>query len=135
MKKRALLLYLFTLLGIGAWADEYPYLVFENTDGSTKVVSVESLKITFSDGNLVAVSNNGGANIPLATLAKMYFSASSTLDGLNGTELRTAGQGAVYNLQGIRVGTLQNGSNSLKGLPQGVYVIERNGKTEKVVVK
>ena len=135
MTKRFITLCMAAILSLGAWADEYPYLVFENSDGSTKVVSVENLKIVFSDGNLVATSDKGGASIPLSTLAKMYFSATSTLEGINSIDMRMAEEGYVYNLQGVRVAKAPKEGNRLYDLPNGVYIIYRNGKTEKTVVK
>ena len=54
--KKKILMTLFVLLGMlqGAWCHEYPYLTFQSVDGTTKSLSVESLRMTFSDSQLFA---------------------------------------------------------------------------------
>ena len=70
MRKKLLVLAL--LAGtLSAQADEYPYLIFETTDGGRTPVEVESLTIQIVDGNLVA----GGKTFSLASLSRMFFSA------------------------------------------------------------
>ena len=63
---------------LSAWADDYPYLVFQNADGSVKTVAVESLTITFSDGKLLATNVAGTETFALSDLSKMYFSSDAT---------------------------------------------------------
>ena len=58
MKKLALAT-LITMGSLQAQAYEYPYLVFQNTEGSTIVMAVESLTITISDGKLIATNTDG----------------------------------------------------------------------------
>lgn len=68
MRKKLLVLAL--LAGtLSAQADEYPYLIFETTDGGRTPVEVESLTIQIVDGNLVA----GGKTFSLASLSRMFF--------------------------------------------------------------
>ncbi|MCR4604295.1 MAG: Ig-like domain-containing protein [Prevotella sp.] len=73
MKK--LLLLTMVLAGtLGAMAYDYPYLTFKSSDGTMKSVSVESLVMTFSNGQLVAASSSANDAFVLADLSKMYFS-------------------------------------------------------------
>lgn len=80
MKKKVLMT-LFVLLGMlqGAWCHEYPYLTFQSADGTTKSLSVESLRMTFSDSQLFASNVDGEEVFDLSVLNKMYFSANVSM--------------------------------------------------------
>lgn len=121
MKK---LIYAILLTGgaMAAHADnyDYPYLTFENIDGSATSVSVESLTITVSDGKLVA----GDKTFTLASLSKMYFSTEAT--GIeNVSDVSQEGKAQYYDLQGRMV----------ENPAHGVFIKKVNGKTTKVVLK
>ena len=69
MKK--LFLFLVVMTGtLAAYADEYPYLTFETTDGTKVSVTASSLTISISETTLTA----GGKSFTLSDLSKMYFS-------------------------------------------------------------
>lgn len=131
MRKKLLLLAL--LAGtLSAQADEYPYLIFETTDGSRTPVEVESLTIQIDDGNLVA----DGKTFSLTSLSKMFFA--TTPDATSGIEdLRSADSGAVevYSLNGMSLGSYNNVSEAKQSLQRGIYVIKSGSKTFKVAVK
>jgi hypothetical protein len=131
MRKKLLVLAL--LAGtLSAQADEYPYLIFETTDGSRTPVEVESLTIQIVDGNLVA----DGKTFSLTSLSKMFFA--TTPDATSGIEdLRSADSGAVevYSLNGMSLGSYNNVSEAKQSLQRGIYVIKSGSKTFKVAVK
>lgn len=82
--KKKILMTMFALWGVlqGAWCNDYLYLTFQNADGATKSLSVESLSITFGDGKLMATNVDGEEVLSLTDLSKMYFSKNaSTLIG------------------------------------------------------
>ena len=54
--KKQVLTTLITLGTLQAQAYDYPYLVFQNTEGTTAVLAVEQLSITISNGQLVATN-------------------------------------------------------------------------------
>lgn len=79
MKKKFMMAFV-ALWGVlqGAWCYDYPYLTFETSDGMTKSLSVESLYITFENGQLLATNADGDEVLVLSDLAKMYFSVDAT---------------------------------------------------------
>jgi len=101
-------------------ADDYSYLAFETTGGSSVSYEVSGLEITFSDGNAVISSNGNTSTISLSDLSKMYFSATN---GIKTVSAEETGDGSVYNLSGQKM--------DADNLPAGVYI--KNGK--KFVVK
>ncbi len=131
MRKKLLVLAL--LMGtLSTYADDYPYLIFETTDGSRTPVEVESLTIQIVDGNLVA----DGKTFSLTSLSKMFFA--TTPDATSGIEdLRSADSGAVevYSLNGMSLGSYNNVSEAKQSLQRGIYVIKSGSKTFKVAVK
>lgn len=131
MRKELLTLALLTGM-LSAQADEYPYLIFQTTDGSRTPVEVESLTIQIVDGNLVA----GGKTFCLTSLSKMFFA--TTPDATSGIEdLRSAENGTVevYSLNGVSLGSYNNVSEAKQSLQRGIYVIKSGSKTFKVAVK
>ena len=131
MRKKLLVLAL--LMGtFSAQADEYPYLIFETTDGCRTPVEVESLTIQIVDGNLVA----GGKIFALTSLSRMFFATTS--DATSGIEdLRSAENGVVevYSLNGVSLGSYNNVSEARQSLQRGIYVIKSGSETFKVAVK
>ena len=116
-----------------AMADGLPYFSFQTSSGETTTLSVTGLKITFSDGNIVATNKDGASyTASIETLAKMYFSATAT--GIDAVSETMVADGDIYNVQGIRVGRTDE-MGEVRGLPEGVYVVKQNGKTRKVLVK
>ena len=131
MRKKLLVLAL--LAGtLSAQADEYPYFIFETTDGGRMPVEVESLTIQIVDGNLVA----GGKTFSLASLSRMFFAL--TPDATSGIEdLRATEDGAVevYSLNGVSLGNYENVSAAKQSLQRGIYVMKGGSGTFKVAVK
>ena len=60
-----------------AQAGGYDYLTFEKSDGRQVSVKADGLKMTFTDGNLVARNNEGTMTFALAELSKMFFAETS----------------------------------------------------------
>lgn len=83
MKKRILsvVIALFGLLSLQA--SNYTKLTFQQIDGTKQSVDLQSLVITFSDGQLLATNANGDQSFALRNLAKMYFSTSSIIGDVN----------------------------------------------------
>ena len=79
--KKKILMTMFALWGVlqGAWCNDYLYLTFQNADGTTKSLSVESLSITFEDGKLMATNVDGEEALSLSDLSKMYFSKNTSI--------------------------------------------------------
>ncbi len=126
MKKKVLALSIL-MASLTAQADNYSYLAFQTSDGIVTTVSVESLNITMSNGQLVATNSDGSYTFTLTELDKMYFTsegatAISDLDIMNHENCTD-----IYDMQGRKVSRDQ--------MRRGVYIVKTNYGTYKINVK
>jgi len=126
--KKALLTLLMVVASLGVQADDYayPYLAFQASDGTVTTVSVESLTMTVSNGQLVAVNSNGTQTYTLSDLSAMYFTTEVS-DGVNDIKVEISDDDEVYDLQGRKMTRDQ--------MRHGIYVIKTQSGTRKVTVK
>lgn len=115
-------------------AYEYPYLTFENTDGTKMSVAVESLVLTINDGHIVATNTNGSLPLPLSTLGKMYFSTSGST-GINANDIQADEEVEAYSTTGVSMGKYDNITAARQSLPCGIYLIKTKRATQKITVK
>lgn len=132
--KRIFLFLLTVLATLTAQAYDYPYLVFQTTDGTMTAVAVESLNITSSNGNLVVTNNDGTKTFPLSTLSKMYFSTDGTTD-IDSAQTSDTTEVEVVAASGVSLGKFVSFDEARKALKQGVYVVKSKEKTFKISVK
>jgi hypothetical protein len=116
-----------------AQAYDYPYLVVQSADGTTKSIAVESLVLTFQDGQLVATNGDGTQSFTLTDLSKMYFTSSTT--AISQVAEQEEGPVEVYALSGMFVGRYDTLSAARANLKQGVYLMKTKGTTKKVAIK
>ncbi len=138
-----------------AQAEFYPYLVFTQLDNTEQSISVDGLKITFSDGNLCATQGSQTLTLPLTALSGMHFATSPT--GIEAVSTQNATTKAsikgrqisvtttepasvtIYNAWGMQLAatTLSAGETRLvtDALPTGIYAVVINGKTQKLCVR
>lgn len=116
-------------------AQTYGYLTFRSTDGTETSLASEGLKITFADGNLVAVNSaNASFTASLSKLSWLQFSQTEAeTTAIGSVEAATAGvasePAAIYTAGGQRLGTRSTGA-----LPAGVYIVKhRDGRTSKLL--
>ncbi len=125
------------IVGIGSvQADEYqyPYLVLQTSDGSSKALSVESLTLTVSDGQLIATNSAGTQTFTLSELSSMRFSESAT--AVTEIEVETAEETVeVFSLAGVAMGSYDNLQSAEQALPAGIYIVKSNQKTSKIALK
>ena len=140
MKKITAITIVLVSLFITAQADDYayPYLAFVNTAGNVETLAVDDLQITFADGQLVVVNATTSKTYTLTDMAKMYFSeteeTTTDIQGaslMNNEERTTNNSVEVYDLQGRKI----SGNSHLSPLKPGIYVVRKNGQTNKVSVK
>ena len=72
--RKIILISAFALFGIGVNAQAYQYLNVTKSDASEVSMTAAGLKITFSDGNLVAVSGGESHTISLSEISFLQFS-------------------------------------------------------------
>jgi len=119
MKKKLLSLTLLAGMSLGTQASDYKYLVFTMTDGSTKGIEAQGLKITVADGVLTVTNGTETLNLQASALTKMEFSndESAGISAVSIDDVKT-GNAQIYDLQGKRM------TQSFDNLPKGVYVVK-----------
>jgi hypothetical protein len=116
-------------------AYEYPYLVFQNTEGTTTAFAVESLTITISEGKLVAKNAEGTQSFSLGDLSKMYFTRQADLTGISDTDTSEDEIVEVFTTGGIKLGKYLNINEAKSSLKPGLYILKSRQKTFKITIK
>lgn len=131
MMKKLLCAALCWALALGVQAEDYPYLVFTQADGSTVTLPVQSLCIKFVDGKLVATAPSVEQTLPLDGLTTMAFTYDAgTPSAVQGVDQGSASSAVqVYTLHGIHVGDYDSAAQALRTLPKGVYIIRQEQTT------
>ena len=134
MKKVFMTTMLLTLM-TATWAYDYPYLMVETADGEVKILSVESLVLTFGDGKLTAVNAEGTQALVLTDLSKMYFS--STPSGIGTADTTSEERQAVdiYSVNGVKMGTFESVTQAQQELVNGIYIVKSKNKNYKITIK
>ena len=111
--------------------DGYDYLVFSLQDGTSQSVTAVGTSITFSGTNAVVSNGNTKFTLSLADLTSMFFSSDASTTGIStidadGTSADNGEATEIYTLNGVRVDDMSK---------RGVYIVKKNGKTFKQVVR
>lgn len=126
-------MFLLALTYSAAHAETYEYLVFTTSAGDI-AMKAEGMKMTFSDGCLVAANGDETRSFALSDLSKFCFSNETT-----GVKTVSAGQGTeivdVYTLSGQKLGRFPYGAGAVLPLPQGTYIVRSDGTAKTIVVK
>lgn len=131
---RFIILLLMFVAAVQAKADDYGYLTFQTSNGAEQSLAVSNLKITISDGKLVATNGTTSQTFSLSDLSKMYFSSTAT--GIKGTTVTATDTSVdVYSTSGVRMGTYTSLNVAKANLKPGVYVVKETNKTYKITVK
>ena len=125
MKKRLLTMTMLAALSGQLMADEYGYMVFTLSDGTTQSITASGLSLSFADGSLTAQNGSKTLTLPLSNLKTMAFSK----DSQSGVDAVTTDDGdeEIYDLQGHRVTRAQ--------MRKGVYIVKTKNRTYKVSVR
>ena len=133
--KKLVLTTLITLGTLQVQAYEYPYLVFQNTEGTTTAFAVESLTITISEGKLVAKNAEDTQSFSLGDLSKMYFTRQADLTGISDTDTSEDEIVEVFTTGGINIGKYLNINEAKSSLKPGLYILKSRQKTFKITIK
>lgn len=129
----------FTMLMIAgilqAKAYDYPYLVFQNSEGTATFFAVESLSITINDGKLVATNADGSQTFSLSDLSKMFFSKTTEITGINDINTNGSQEVEVFTTGGVKLGKFESITSAKTSLKPGIYVIKNSQKTYRIAVK
>lgn len=135
MMKKFMLLICACVSGVMVHADSYPYLTFQNADGTMTSVGVESLMMTISDGKLIVTNANESKELSLADLSSMYFSMNDAT-GISDAKMSDANKEVeAFSLQGVSVGKFTSIQSLKESLSSGVYIVKSDNKTIKITVK
>lgn len=116
-------------------AADYDYLIIKQNDGTETALSSAPLKITFANGNLVAVSPSGTTTMPLGSLSSMYFSTTAT-DGIESVGQSGEAQAAtVANMAGVVIARGASVAEATRRLAPGLYIVKTDKDTKKILVK
>lgn len=135
MKNTLILILTFTT-SLMTYANDYTYnyLVFTTQDGTEKAITVENLKLSFVDGQLVVDNGVESQTYSLTSLSKMFFSE-STVDGIVETVINGNEDVDVFTVSGIWMEKFENVDDAKKSLQRGVYVLKQGKTTSKIAIK
>lgn len=134
--KNILILILTFTTSLMTYANDYTYnyLVFTTQDGTEKAITVENLKLSFVDGQLVVDNGVENQTYSLTSLSKMFFSE-NTVDGIVETVINGNEDVDVFTVSGIWMGKFGNVDDAKKSLQRGVYVLKQGKTTSKIAIK
>lgn len=135
MKLTILLSALTLTLLAHAQNNDYPYLTFQTADGNVKSIAIESLRLTFSNGLLVATNGEGSQTYTLTDLSKMFFSQTPTAIAHPNMDRVDSAEAEVFTMTGVSMGTFADEQVARASLPAGLYVIRSKDRTYKMSVK
>ena len=132
MKKVLTIIALMLLVVAKGFADDYGYLTVQKQDGTEQSFVATGLKLTFSDGKMIADQNGSLTTLTLSELSKMFFT--KTASAIERATLAENSELSVYTIDGVAKGKVANALDVQK-MGRGVYIIKQGNKTAKVVVK
>ena len=118
------------MVSVGCYADDYGFLTFEQQSGTKKSIPALGTRITFADGQVHATNGEETYEVTIAALAKMYFSPEDITTGIEvvpSVEAQPQQGGQWFTPDGRQV--------SASSLSKGIYIVRKNGRTHKTVVK
>ena len=136
------------LFSLTCLADDYYLNVIANATDSYATASLK--KITFENGNVVVTTSNGtSTSYAISSISQMYFSSTSAGIGSISTDSNIAWDGTTLSLNGLKgkvqvyqpSGALVASESAdaerinLSRLSKGVYVVNVNGQSFKIVKK
>ena len=95
----------------------------------------EKPKLIYENDKLIVSTNQIVVEYPLNEISQITFNGNK--DGVNSVQLTNGNETAIiYTIDGQQVRTIATGERiSISTLPQGLYVIEKNGESYKVIIK
>lgn len=116
-------------------AADFDYFILRQTDGTVTALSSANLRITFSDGNLVATSSSGSTTLPLTSMDAMFFSATNLAGIKSVSNQSDTGGIVVYNVAGVAVAKGDSMDDAVKDLQRGLYIVKRGSTVNKIQIK
>ena len=118
-----------------AIAGDYIYLTLRTANGGETPLVVDKLRLTVSNGQLVATNSDGSVTFPLSELRVMYFSNDASGISTDIVSMPNDGAVEVYTTSGVLVGSYASLTEAKATMKRGIYVIKTNDKTFKIVLQ
>lgn len=134
MKRLLIIAFMMSICGHIVAAD-FDYFILRQTDGTVTALSSANLRITFSDGNLVATSSSGSTTLPLTTMDAMFFSATNLAGIKSVSNQSDTGGIVVYNMAGVAVAKGDSMDDAVKDLQRGLYIVKRGSTVNKIQIR
>ena len=131
--KKVVLTFFAVLAMLNVRADEYPYMIFQTTDGTIHAMAVESLNMEINNGQLVATNNEETQTFTLADLNRMFFCDDTT--GIDEVFSADTGEVSVFTVTGVFVGKYPNANEAVNALNGGVYLLKTKYNTIKIALQ
>lgn len=153
MKRIILSIAVLAAFCVSAGAQSLDYLTFRAADGTERSMSIDGLRITFADGQMLATNSVESFDTPLSALSLMFFAEAPTAikgvnigasqpDYRNGFLSVSAPQGgtiSLYTADGRLVSQHVKQADGTEQIPlnllRGVYILNVNGETTKLMVR
>lgn len=154
MKKPLIIFALAWLTAATCRADDYGYVVFQQSSGTLQSVDAQGLKITFRDGQLIATPKTGEPlAISLEDMAAMRFSTEAATGISSATAesgismqgraiviaLPSRNRATVATPSGVVVAQYATAESAAtfatQPLASGVYIVKTNNTTTKILVR
>lgn len=107
-------------------AEDYKFFTIEKTNGTSQTMTAVGLTINYTDGYLVAQNGNETTKILLSDLKRMYFTNEAA--AISDITDEKASNNETYDMQGRRI-------TDKPLMNRGIYIIKKDGKTQKVFIK
>lgn len=142
--KKFYLFFLFLGFSLCSFAQSYDFLTLRTADGTEQSLAIDGLRITFSDGKLLASNGKEEAQVALSDMACMFFSTTRTaIESLpaadaDGLRVQIRGGRLLTNAPAgseIQVYTFDGRRAPQQGLGNGAYLVRVNGRTFKVLAR
>lgn len=153
MKRIILSIAVLAAFCVSAGAQSYDYLTFRAADGTERSMSIDGLRITFVDGRMSATNATESFDTPLSALSLMFFAEAPTAikgvnlgasqpdyrAGLLSVNAPQGGKISLYTADGRLVSRHVKQADGMEQIPlnllRGVYIVNVNGETTKLMVR
>lgn len=149
--KKLFIIIILAVLTIPATAQQ---MVVEKAVGESEAITLDNLKQMTFDGTTVNIEQTDGSksSIAMGDISRIYFGDLSSITGIGQQAGRlveyisfdeiainsdAGSMVTVYSATGAQLLTKRLDSRagiiSIAGLPRGIYIVQANGKTEKII--
>ncbi len=137
MNRFGRLLFLLYTISISSslFADGDILTIWQGSEKAVEFSFSEKPKLVYESDKLVVSTNQITVEYPLKGISQITFNGNQ--NGINSVQLTNGNRAAIiYTINGQQVRTIDTGERiSISTLPKGIYVIEKNGESYKVIVK